>query len=104
MFVADVIEASEPWEPVSATEAKPAPQTARFKIVERFKGVPTDREEITAQIAHTSVETVFVTTGVRYLVYAKERSDGMWNTTCSRTKPVREAGQDLAELRTCRAQ
>jgi hypothetical protein len=104
VFVADVIEAGSPWEQVNETTVKPAAQTARFKIVEGFKGVPADRQEITAKIAYSSVETVFVTAGVRYLVYAQERSDGTWNTTCSRTKPVRDANQDLAELPTCRAQ
>jgi len=103
VFVADVVEAGVPAEPISETQSKPAPQPARFKIVERFKGVPADRQEIAARIAFSSAETVFVTAGTRYLVYARERADGTWDTNCSRTKPLSEVGQELSELRRCRA-
>lgn len=103
VFVADVIEAGPPAERISDTQSKAVAQPARFRIVDRFKGVPADRQEIAAKIAFSSAETVFVTAGTRYLVYARERSDGTWDTNCSRTKPLREVGEELSELRLCRA-
>jgi hypothetical protein len=101
VFVADVIEAGEPAERISQTQSRPAPQAVRFKIIERFKGLSPDQAEISAKIAFSSAETVFVTAGKRYLVYARERSDGTWDTNCSATKPVDEAAQELAVLRQC---
>jgi len=102
VFVADVVEAAPPAERISDTRSKAVSQPVRFKIIERFKGVPADRHEIAAKIAFSSAETVFVTAGTRYLVYATERPDGTWDTICSRTKPLREVGEELSELRQCR--
>ena len=101
VFVADIIEVGSPEERISQTQSRPAPQPLRFKIIERFKGLSPDQQEISAKIAFSSAETVFVAAGKRYLVYARQRSDGTWDTNCSATKLVDEAAHELAELRQC---
>jgi hypothetical protein len=102
VFVADVVEAGSPSERISETQSRAAPQPVRFKIVERLKGIKADEADVSAKIASSSAESVFVTAGIRYLVYASRRPDGTWDTACLGTKPVAEAATDLAKLRQCR--
>jgi hypothetical protein len=101
VFVADVVEAGEPAESISPTQSRAVPQPVRFRIIERFKGIGVDEREIAARIAFSSAETVFVRAGTRYLVYARTRPDGTWSTSCSSTKPVDHAEEDLTQLRQC---
>ena len=102
VFIADVLEAGPFRREISPTSYGPAPQPVRFAVIERFKGIPADHQDIATNIAFSSAETVFVTAGVRYLVYARTRQDGNWDTSCSRTKPAAEAISELSELRQCR--
>jgi hypothetical protein len=101
VFVADVVEAGEPAERISPTQFKAAPQPVRFRIIERFKGIGVDEREIAARIAFSSAETVFVTAGTRYLVYARTLPDSTWSTSCSSTKLIDRAADELTQLRQC---
>lgn len=101
VFVADVVEAGEPAERISPTQSRAVPQPVRFRIIERFKGIDVDEREVAARIAFSSAETVFVQAGKRYLVYARTRPDGTWETSCSSTKPVDHAEEELTQLRQC---
>ena len=97
VFIADVIEAGPVERPVGPGQFRLGPQIVRFKVVERFKGLAAGRREITARIFGTGAETVFLRASIRYVVYAKQRRDGTWDTSCSRTRPLAEAGDEARE-------
>ena len=97
--VVDVIEAAEPFER-SANQSRPIPQAVRLRIVERFKGVSPLEREISGKI-HNNAESVFLAAGKRYLLYVHQLPDGIWWTSCTRTKAVQAAKVELSQLRQC---
>jgi hypothetical protein len=102
VLVADVTSATQPAVRIDDRTAHSIPQTVHLKVIERFKGVAEDQDEIEASLAIRSAETVFLAKGQRYLIYARMREDGTWDTTCSGTKPYEAAATDLEQLRQCR--
>jgi hypothetical protein len=79
------------------------PHAVRLRFVERFKGVSEDEQELAARIWYDT-NTVRLEVGKRYLVYAT-RVQGyprdVWNTGCSRTKPLDQAKDEVRDLREC---
>jgi hypothetical protein len=102
VLVADVVAADQPAVRIDESHAHMIPQRVRLRVVERFKGVSAERRELQANIAIRSAEAVFLANGQRYLIYARMREDGTWDTACSGTKPIEAAGEDLKQLRQCR--
>lgn len=102
VFVADVTWAGIPAERIDKRSSRAVPQRVQLKVVERFKGVSNEQRVLETSIAFASAETVFLTQGRRYLIYARMREDGTWDTSCSGTKPIDEATDDLRQLRQCR--
>jgi hypothetical protein len=60
------------------------PHIAKLRIVERFKGPR--QQEVSLPFAFYEAETVFLEGGKRYLLYAFQRTDGPWTTSCLRTR------------------
>lgn len=85
---------------------KQGPQTVRFKVIDRFRGVAPNQHEIAADIVGKSIESVFIEHRGRCLVYAREVAKGQWDMTCSRTKPIqtRKDEEEIKELRGCTKQ
>jgi hypothetical protein len=98
VVVVDVIEAAEPWEIVGGV-GKLVPQVVRLRVVERFKGVSPQQQELTGSIHH-SAESIFLQAGKRYLLYT-ENWNGSWLTNCSRTKLADVASAEVRQLRGC---
>jgi hypothetical protein len=93
--VVDVIEVANPWE---NDGLKLIPQVVRLRVVERFKGVLPQLQEITGNIAYDA-ESVFLQAGERYLLYTLVDRDGIWITSCSRTKLADFANAEVSQLR-----
>ena len=102
VLIADVLTADQPAVRIDESHAHMIPQRVRLRVVERFKGVSADQRELDANIAVRSAEAVFLAPGQRYLIYARMREDGTWDTACSGTKPMGAALEDLQQLRQCR--
>ena len=102
VIVADVTSAGQPAVRIDDRTAHSIPQRVQLKVIERFKGVSSDQDELEASIAIRGAETVFLAPGRRYLIYARMREDGTWDTACSGTRPIEEAAADLEHLRRCR--
>ena len=100
VVLVDVVEAAESWEKVGTDTLRPIPQMVRLKVIERFKGVAPQQREITGSIQHKG-EAVFLAVGKRYLLYAYQDREGTWITSCSRTKLVQDASDELRQLRRC---
>ena len=62
--------------------------------------VPPQQREIAGSIHHNA-ESVFLTAGERYPLYAHKREDGAWTTSCSRTKLAQDASAELRQLPRC---
>ena len=81
-------------------DAKPStgPSTVRFRISEPFRGV--DTPEVVLHQEGSSCDLDFAE-GQAYLVYAYHRRTGAgWSTgMCTRTRPLRNAYEDLVYLR-----
>lgn len=103
VFVGDVIDLGPVMHEVAPNTLKRGPQTVRFKVIERFRGLEPDQREITADIVGRSVESIFIESRGRYLVYAREVAKGQWDMTCSRTKAIQTSKdeEEIKELRAC---
>jgi len=88
VFVAEVVEYSEP--------------TARLRVIERFKGAPSETIEIvTPESSAACGYGSALTPGSRHLFYAlkHELMPYLEVSSCSRSQPVEHASCDLAFLR-----
>ena len=97
--VVDAIEAAEPWRKLG-DRLEFIPQVVKLRVVEQFKGTSRQQREITGRIFNDA-ESVFLETGNRYLLYAIQKEDGTWLTSCSRTKLAETATAEVWQLRRC---
>jgi hypothetical protein len=103
VFVGDVTLAG-PFEQQTGPNAfQFVPQPVRFRVVERFKGVPEGQTEVAGSVRF-SAEAILFTSGLRYIVYASLASDGTWGTACSRTSTLKERPDEIRQLRKCKRQ
>ena len=77
------------------------PRRVRFAISEAFRGTDAREVELYSQGGGSAACDYSFRVGEEYLVYARPRSDGVgWITsTCSRTRALRHAAEDLGYLR-----
>ena len=94
VFVGDVVLAG-PLEQLS--------QPVRFRVIERFKGIPEDQTEVAGSVRFNA-EAILFASGLRYIVYASRASDGTWGTACSRTATLKERPDEIRQLRLCKRQ
>ena len=78
-----------------------APKRIRFAINEAFRGTDTKEIELQSRGGGSGMCDFDFRVGEEYLVYAHHRGDALgWATsTCSRTRLLRNAAEDLAYLR-----
>jgi hypothetical protein len=74
---------------------------ARLRIVERFKGIPADQNELSISIPFNA-ETTVLSKGKTYLVYAFVDTAGDWQTSCTRTKVSDADDEEVRILRQCK--
>ena len=77
------------------------PRRVQFKVQESFRGTKLTEVELHSNGGGSAACDFNFRVGREYLVYAYRRDEkSMWMTsTCSRTRPLREAGDDLRHLR-----
>ena len=98
VVVADVVEADSVIEEKDGV-GRFIPQRVLLNVVERFKGPrPNQRFEQRVQF---SIEARILTQGDRWIIYARQRPDGLWDIACGRTKPLKGAESEVWALRKC---
>jgi hypothetical protein len=106
--VVDVIEAAqEPDERIGdiVKVANPHKAAVKLRIVERFKGVSPQQQEIIGRMESDDHEGVRFAVGRRYLLYTYRDQDGISHTQCSRSKLADTAAgiEEISQLRRCTA-
>ena len=101
VFVGEALAAGPFEQKVGPDRFRLIPQSVRFRVIERFKGLTGEQNEVAASIA-VQVEGFLFVAGPQYLVYARAGSDGKWHTGCSRTGTLKLRSADLRELRSCK--
>ena len=101
VFVGKVLDAAEQREVKNDDGATSVYDVGaiRFEVTESFSGVPGPRVVIYSGTGGGDCGYWFKR-GVSYLVYAFGKADRLSTGICTRTRPVREAEEDLAFLRT----
>lgn len=76
------------------------PRRFKFSVEENFSGTPTKESEVATGLSADDCGYSFVK-GASYLVYAyrDEKDDRLYTSSCTRTKRVANAGEDLQYLR-----
>ena len=94
VFEAKVVELRDP----GPEKTGPAAQRAvKLAVVRAWKGVESEAVDVLTPSEGAACGYTFVQ-GASYLVYASADSDGLHVLSCSRTRPISEAGEDLALL------
>ena len=101
VFVGEAIAAGPFQQKVGPDRFQFVPQTVRFRVIERFKGIAEEQREVAATVA-VEIEGTRFASGLRYIVYATVQSDGQWSTACLRTGMVKERSEDVRQLRLCK--
>ena len=100
VFVATVVSVEDAQPSVAADRAVVSSlRRVRMRVTEAFTGVST--REVIVNTGQGGGDCGYAfTAGGSYVVYAHEwEGDTLFTTICSRTKPVRDAAEDLAYLR-----
>ena len=83
--------------PVKDGDTRFGPRRVRFAVTEAFRGP--DTPEVDIHLDGSSCDPDFKE-GEEYLVYGSHRRGAGWTaSSCSRTRPLRDAAEDLAYLR-----
>ena len=101
VFVGEAIAAGPFQQKVGPDRFQFVPQTVRFRVIERFKGIAEEQREVAATVA-VEIEGTRFASGLRYIVYATVQSDWKWSTACLRTGTVKEHSEDVRQLRSCK--
>jgi hypothetical protein len=97
----DVVDAIGPGEQPNRFGERFMRHDARLRIVERFKGIPADQNELSISIPFNA-ETTVLSKGKTYLVYAFVDTAGDWQTSCTRTKVSDADDEEVRILRQCK--
>ena len=97
VFVGDVTSAGPLEKHSEANEFQPV----RFRVIERFKGIPEGQTNVDGAVRFNA-EAVLFAPGLRYVVYASLAYDGTWSTACSRTCTVKGCPDEIRLLRLCK--
>jgi hypothetical protein len=88
-----VVELREPAEKTGPT----AQRAVKLAVVRAWKGVESETVEVLTASDGAACGYAFVQGG-SYLVYASAESDGLRVNSCSRTRSMADAGEDMAVL------